>query len=207
MILLPEITSFDLYSILRFHALCAFVSISIGLSFERHQQTGHFPSKSDLGALSSTTLESHMRSARSAHLHIPLEQRQNTLLLRKFQSGCAILKSLRISYAKRKQGSANDHFTGRTKHTAFQQIRIGCAILKSLRISYTQSRQWTSSDHVTLLKTDHFSSKLDLGALSSNVLESHGLRHLLITLTPNQNMLFIREIASGRAIFNTLRIS
>ena len=87
------------------------------------------------------------------------------------------------------------------------EIRIGRAILKSLRISYTQSRQWTSTDHVTLLKTDHFSSKSRMCALSSTVLESHGLRHLLITLTPNQNMLFIRDIASGRAIFNTLRIS
>ena len=61
------------------------------------------------------------------------------------------------------------------------EIRIGCAILKSLRISYTQSRQWTSTDHVTLLKTDHFSSKSRMCALSSTVLESHGLRHLLIT--------------------------
>lgn len=63
----------------------------------------------------------------------------------------------------------------------FQQIRIGRAKVKSLRISYTQSRQWTSSDHVTLLKTDHFSSKSRMCALSSIVLESHGLRHLLIT--------------------------
>ena len=63
----------------------------------------------------------------------------------------------------------------------FQQIRIGCAILKSLRISYTQSRQWTSTHYVTLLKTDHFSSKSRMCALSSIVLESHGLRHLLIT--------------------------
>lgn len=56
------------------------------------------------------------------------------------------------------------------------EIRIGCAILKSLRISYPEPRQWTSSDHVTLLKTDHFSSKRDLGALSSIVLESHRRR-------------------------------
>ena len=132
-----------MHSILRFHALYAFISISIGLSFKRHQQTGHFPSKSDSGALSLKALESLTQSARSAHLHIPLEQRQNTLLLRKFQSGRAILKSLRISY--------------------------------------TQSRQWTSTHYVTLLKTDHFSSKSRMCALSSIVLESHGLRHLLIT--------------------------
>lgn len=56
------------------------------------------------------------------------------------------------------------------------EIRIGRAILKSLRISYTQSRQWTSTHYVTLLKTDHFSSKRDLGALSSIVLESHRRR-------------------------------
>lgn len=143
MILLPEITSFDLYSILRFHALCAFVSISIGLSFERHQQTGHSSTKSDLGALSSTVLESHARSARNASLMITSQDRQNILLL--------------------------------------HEIEFGRAILKSLRISYTQSRQWTSTHYVTLLKTDHFSSKSRMCALSSIVLESHGLRHLLIT--------------------------
>lgn len=61
------------------------------------------------------------------------------------------------------------------------EIRIGRAILKSLRISYPEPRQWTSTHYVTLLKTDHFSSKSRMCALSSIVLESHGLRHLLIT--------------------------
>ena len=80
-------------------------------------KTHHFPSKSDLGALSSTTLESHMRSARNASLMITSQDRQNTPLHRKFQSGRAIFKGFRISYAERKLCSANDHFTGRTKHS------------------------------------------------------------------------------------------
>ena len=127
----------------------------------------------------------------------------------------------------------------------FQQIRIGCAILKSLRISYTQSRQWTSSDHVTLLKTDHFSSKRDLGALSSIVLESHRRRsstdhldskkthcsaaklnlgalslkglesltqsarsaHRRITSQQRQNTLLSQQIETGRAKVKSFRIS
>lgn len=144
MILLPEIT---------FSRFALYPSVSRGLRIhfhrsvnalpEHHQQTGHFPSKLDLGALSSTVLESPTRSASNVQLMITSQDRQNSLLHRKFQSGRAILKSLRISY--------------------------------------TQSRQWTSTDHVTLLKTDHFSSKSRMCALSSTVLESHGLRHLLIT--------------------------
>lgn len=84
-----------------------------------------------------------MRSARNASLMITSQDRQNTPLHRKFQSGRAILKSLRISYAERKQ----------------------C----------------TSSDHLDSKKTHCSSTILHPGALSSIVLESHGLRHLLIT--------------------------
>ena len=69
------------------------------------------------GGLSLKALESLTQSARSEHLRITSEQRQNTLLLQQIRIGCAILKRIRISYAKRKQCSANDHFTGRTKHS------------------------------------------------------------------------------------------
>ena len=85
----------------------------------------------------------------------------------------------------------------------FQQIRIGCAILKSLRISYTQSRQWTSTHYVTLLKTDHSSSKSRMCALSSIVLESHGLRHLLITPKHSKTLHFSSKLKPG-ALKSTL---
>ena len=83
------------------------------------------------------------------------------------------------------------------------EIRIGRAILKSLRISYTQSRQWTSTHYVTLLKTDHFSSKSRMCALSSIVLESHGLRHLLITPKHSKTPCFPSKLKPG-ALKSTL---
>ena len=204
MILLPVINSLDLYSILRFHALCAFISISTGLSFKRHQQTGHFPSKSDSGALSSTALESHMRSARNASLMITSQDRQNTPLHRKFQSGRAIFKALESP--TRSPGNGHLVITSQDRQNSLllHEIQNVRAIFNSLRISYTQSRQWTSTHYVTLLKTDHFSSKSRMCALSSIVLESHGLRHLLITPKHSKTLHSSSKLKPGALSSNAL---
>ena len=107
---------------------------------------------------------------------ITSQDRQNSPLHRKFQSGRAIFKGLESLTRSASNVQLMITSQDRQNSLLLHEIRIGCAILKSLRISYTQSRQWTSTHYVTLLKTDHFSSKSRMCALSSIVLESHRRR-------------------------------